>query len=164
MTEKNINGVQKKILKALSKPKHKQILGLKHEVSKSNKELAEELDEAASNISYGTTKLKEKGLIKDTEVFEEDKTEFKIPENVDIEVDYQFNQLVDATAKLHLASIFILLAYTNYSPKLLQNRSIEFTVFTAGFIAIIPSITYNLYKIIGSRDTYKVHAKTGENT
>jgi len=163
MTEE-INGVQKKVVKSLTRPN---ILGLYYygiQPEKSNKELSNDLNESGSNINYATDKLQEKGIVKDTtSPLENNKTNYRLNQDVDIEKTYHFGSIIDNTAKVHALSAVIIFLYSIIlATPVYQYKGLFLAVFMAGLAGLIPSFFYNIYRIWRSLDSYKLHVQTGE--
>ena len=163
MTEE-INGVQKKVVQSLRKPS---VLGLYpygDKPKKSNKELQQELNEPASNISYATNNLKDKDIVKDTTgVFEGDKTAFMLQEGVDIDKRYDFDTIIDNTAMVHAASAVMVFLYAMIlAEPVFASKGLFLTVFLAGLTGLMPSFFYNVYQIWTSLDSYKLLIEPSE--
>lgn len=161
---KKINGVQKKVLQALRKPTFLGFMYGSRPVL-SNKQLSNRLAEPSNNITYATNKLKEKGLIKDTEVLEGDKTGFKLKEEVNISKKYDFESIIDNTSIIQALSGVAVLVYAGeFSYSIFLNQGLFAAVFLGGLVGLLPSFLYNMYEIWGSLDSYKLEvdkSKTG---
>lgn len=146
--KQNVNGLQEKVLEAIYYDDRE---GL------SNKELCEKLGEKTGNISYATGELKEKDLVKDTEIFEDDKTNFKVKSSVELEKDMKYHEMMNTSAYIKITEGVILFFYAFW----LYNFVIEFLnvsiAMLLGMLTVYsPSMAYTIFRLIKDEANYEI--------
>lgn len=154
---KQVNGVKKKVVSSLQKPSLLGIYSYGELPVKSNKQLSNDLGESPSNISYATKKLKQDDVIKDIEIWEGDKTGFQLKDDITTYKSYEFDSIIDNTAKVHAISlVFIFIYSTMFANQVFRSSGIFLTVFLAGMMGFIPPFVYNFYNVLTSLNSYKM--------
>lgn len=123
----------------------------------SNSELSSRLDEPKSNINYATEKLREKGVIKDTESLNQSKTNFVVKDDVTIKRQRDIDDILNTSVYLHILELVIILAYSmTLAEPLYREFGVSATVFFGASTVILPRIVFNGYKILSTQYDTKV--------
>lgn len=147
--------------------KEKEVNGLKEDVLEeiyysdeglSNKDICDRLGEKTGNISYATKELKKKDLIKDTEIFEGDKTCFKSKDDVNIQKDVKYHRMMNTSAYIKIIEGIMLFFYAFWLHNYITSLITSSAAVLLGMLAVFsPSMAYTIFRLVRDEDNYEIH-------